>query len=81
MAPGMIKSMWPHARREVYSLKDQLILGIKVANTPDVVAGATVDLGIFLLLGAIRNFNGGIFELRRGSSIRCRSLNCRKLEK
>jgi lactate dehydrogenase-like 2-hydroxyacid dehydrogenase len=40
--------------------------GIKVSNTPGVVAGATADVGIFLLLGALRNFNRGILELRKG---------------
>ncbi len=43
-----------------------LMAGIKVSNTPGVVAGATADVGIFLLLGALRNFNRGILELRKG---------------
>lgn len=45
---------------------DRLISGIKVSNTPGVVVAATADVGIFLLIGAIRNFNHGILELRRG---------------
>src|SRR5436189_6023098 len=40
--------------------------GIKVSNTPGVVVAATADVGIFLLIGALRNFNQGILELRRG---------------
>jgi glyoxylate reductase len=40
--------------------------GIKVSNTPGVVVAATANVGIFLLIGALRNFNHGIFELRRG---------------
>jgi lactate dehydrogenase-like 2-hydroxyacid dehydrogenase len=40
--------------------------GIKVSNTPGAVVAATADTGIFLLIGALRNFNHGIFELRRG---------------
>jgi phosphoglycerate dehydrogenase-like enzyme len=70
MAPGMIKLMLPRAQREVYILhwnRALIYLGIKVANTPGVVAAATADLGIFLLLGSIRNLNSGIFELRRGT--------------
>jgi glyoxylate reductase len=47
-----------------------LILGIKVSNTPGAVVAATADVGIFLLIGAIRNFNHGIFELRRGIYLR-----------
>ena len=43
-----------------------LSLGIKVSNTPGAVVAATADAGIFLLIGALRNFNHGIFELRRG---------------
>ena len=41
-------------------------LGIKVSNTPGAVVAATADTGIFLLIGALRNFNHGILELRRG---------------
>lgn len=41
-------------------------LGIKVSNTSGAVVTATADVGIFLLIGALRNFNQGIFELRRG---------------
>ena len=37
-----------------------------MSNTPGVVVPATADVGIFLLIGALRNFNHGIFELRRG---------------
>jgi len=81
MAPGMIKLMLHHARAEVHFLEDGLRLGIKVANTPGVVVGATANLGIFLLLGAIRNFNHGILELHRGWSLRYRCLKCRKLER
>jgi phosphoglycerate dehydrogenase-like enzyme len=71
MAPGMIKSMLPRARSEVYFLQNRALIdsGIKVANTPGVVAAATADLAIFLLLGAIRNFNSGILELRRGTAL------------
>lgn len=50
----------------------KLILGIKVSNTPGAVVAATADVGIFLLIGAIRNFNHGILELRRG--ILCQKL-------
>jgi glyoxylate reductase len=45
---------------------DGLISGIKVSNTPGAVVASTADVGIFLLIGAIRNFNHGIMQLRRG---------------
>lgn len=44
-----------------------LTLGIKVSNTPGAVVASTADVGIFLLIGAIRNFNHGLMELRRGN--------------
>jgi glyoxylate reductase len=37
---------------------------ILVSNTPDVVNEATADATIFLMLGALRNFNRGISTLR-----------------
>jgi glyoxylate reductase len=37
---------------------------ILVSNTPDVVNEATADATIFLMLGALRNFNPGIATLR-----------------
>jgi D-3-phosphoglycerate dehydrogenase len=40
--------------------------GIKVSNTPGAVVAATADVGIFLLIGALRNFNHGMMKLRRG---------------
>ena len=40
--------------------------GIKVSNTPGAVVAATADAGIFLLIGALRNFSFGMFQLRRG---------------
>jgi lactate dehydrogenase-like 2-hydroxyacid dehydrogenase len=65
----MIKLMLKHVRNEVILLRSYLILGIKVSNTPGAVVASTADVGIFLLIGAIRNFNHGIFELRRGLPI------------
>jgi D-3-phosphoglycerate dehydrogenase len=44
-----------------------LISGIKVSNTPGAVVASTADVGIFLLIGAIRNFNHGLMQLRRGN--------------
>ena len=65
----MIKSTMLRVQSEVlYASERWLIVGIKVANTPGVVADATADVGLFLLLGALRNFNRGIMELRRGMS-------------
>ena len=55
--------------KEVSLLENELISGIKVSNTPGAVVAATADVGIFLLIGAIRNFNHGIMELRRGTPI------------
>ncbi|KAK9466754.1 D-isomer specific 2-hydroxyacid dehydrogenase [Lipomyces arxii] len=40
--------------------------GIKVSNTPGTVDDATADVNFFLILGAIRNFNKGIANLREG---------------
>lgn len=41
-------------------------LGIRVSNTPTAVDDATADLGIFLLLGALRNLGAGMAALRAG---------------
>jgi glyoxylate reductase len=60
------------AKKGIHVYFQMLILGIKVSNTPGAVVAATADVGIFLLIGAIRNFNHGIFELRRG--IMCQML-------
>ncbi|KAK3991026.1 putative 2-hydroxyacid dehydrogenase [Cladorrhinum sp. PSN332] len=40
--------------------------GIRVSNTPSAVDDATADMGIFLMLGALRNLNAGMASLRRG---------------
>lgn len=40
--------------------------GIRVSNVPTAVDDATADCGIFLMLGALRNFNLGMMNLRRG---------------
>jgi len=40
--------------------------GIRVSNTPSAVDDATADTAIFLLLGALRNFNAGLAGLRDG---------------
>lgn len=40
--------------------------GIRVSNVPTAVDDATADCGIFLMLGALRNFNLGMWNLRRG---------------
>lgn len=37
---------------------------IRVSNTPVVVDDATADTGMFLMLGALRNFNPGLVALR-----------------
>ncbi|KAI6779697.1 putative 2-hydroxyacid dehydrogenase-like protein [Emericellopsis cladophorae] len=39
---------------------------ICVSNTPTAVNDSTADTGLFLLLGALRNFNQGMANLRRG---------------
>lgn len=39
--------------------------GIRVSNTPSAVDEATADCALFLLLGAMRNFNAGMTALRR----------------
>ncbi|KAG7288229.1 hypothetical protein NEMBOFW57_007759 [Staphylotrichum longicolle] len=40
--------------------------GIRVSNTPTAVDDATADIGIFLLLGALRNLGVGMAALRAG---------------
>ncbi|KAK4459043.1 Glyoxylate reductase 1 [Cladorrhinum samala] len=40
--------------------------GIQVSNTPSAVDDATADMGIFLLLGALRNLSVGMASLRAG---------------
>ncbi|CAP61230.1 uncharacterized protein PODANS_3_1850 [Podospora anserina S mat+] len=40
--------------------------GIRVSNTPTAVDDATADMGIFLLLGALRNVAVGMASLRAG---------------
>ena len=52
------------SRRGFLLFENCLMVGIKVANTPSVVTDATADVGIFLLIGALRNFSNGIFQLR-----------------
>ena len=39
---------------------------VSVSNTPTAVNDATADIGVFLLLGAMRNLNAGMAALRRG---------------
>ncbi|KXX82051.1 Glyoxylate reductase 1 [Madurella mycetomatis] len=40
--------------------------GVRVSNTPTAVDDATADIGIFLLLGALRNLAVGMASLRAG---------------
>lgn len=40
--------------------------GVQVSNTPTAVDDATADMGIFLLLGALRNLAVGMAALRAG---------------
>ncbi|KAK5652059.1 hypothetical protein OQA88_10835 [Cercophora sp. LCS_1] len=40
--------------------------GIRVSNTPTAVDDATADIGVFLLLGALRNLNVSMASLRAG---------------
>jgi glyoxylate reductase len=47
---------------------------ILVSNTPTAVNDATADLAVFLILGALRGFNKGIFDLRRGNWLKNCSL-------
>lgn len=39
---------------------------IRVSNVPTAVDDATADVNIFLILGALRNFSGGMHSLREG---------------
>lgn len=41
--------------------------GIQVSHVPKAVDDATADVGIFLMLGALRGFNQGIFELHKNN--------------
>jgi len=40
--------------------------GIQVANVPTAVDAATADVNLFLLIGALRNFNLGMMRARQG---------------
>ncbi|KAJ5934938.1 hypothetical protein N7466_004485 [Penicillium verhagenii] len=40
---------------------------IRVSNVPTAVDDSTADVTIFLILGALRNFNGGMHALRQGN--------------
>jgi glyoxylate reductase len=40
--------------------------GIRVSNAPTAVDDSTADLGIWLMLGALRNLNQSLLNLRRG---------------
>jgi glyoxylate reductase len=40
--------------------------GVQLSNTPGAVVNSTADTGIFLLIGAMRNYNKGIVDLRQG---------------
>lgn len=44
--------------------------GIQLSNTPEAVDEATADTGLYLILGALRNYNKGAVELRRGNWIK-----------
>jgi glyoxylate reductase len=66
MVLDMIKWTLKLVLRKVIA-QGRLTSGIKVSNTPGAVVAATADVGIFLLIGAIRNFNRGLMELRRGN--------------
>ena len=39
--------------------------GIHVSNVPTAVDDSTADTAVFLLIGALRNFNSSMFALRR----------------
>lgn len=39
---------------------------IRVSNVPTAVDDATADVNMFLILGALRNFNAGMHALRQG---------------
>ncbi|KAJ5305079.1 uncharacterized protein N7443_004739 [Penicillium atrosanguineum] len=39
---------------------------IRVSNVPTAVDDATADVNMFLILGALRNFNAGMYALRQG---------------
>ena len=39
---------------------------IYVSNTPGAVDDATADNGVFLIIGALRNFNASLLSLRKG---------------
>ena len=52
-----------------------------MSNTPGAVVDSTADVGMFLLLGAIRNFGHGLIELRRGIEVPVEDVNGRELEK
>ncbi|KAK9339647.1 D-isomer specific 2-hydroxyacid dehydrogenase [Lipomyces starkeyi] len=41
--------------------------GIHVSNCPSTVDDATADVNMFLILGALRNFNGAMVNLRKGN--------------
>ncbi|TLD30639.1 hypothetical protein PspLS_02176 [Pyricularia sp. CBS 133598] len=43
--------------------------GVRVSNTPSAVDDATADAGIFLMLGALRNFGPGMQSCRAGEWI------------
>ncbi|KAI9864800.1 MAG: hypothetical protein M1813_002570 [Trichoglossum hirsutum] len=40
--------------------------GIRVSNVPTAVDDATADVNMFLIIGALRGFNIGLFNLRQG---------------
>lgn len=40
--------------------------GVRVSNAPTAVDDATADIGLFLMLGALRNLNPSVLSLRRG---------------
>ncbi|PWW75695.1 hypothetical protein C7212DRAFT_352050 [Tuber magnatum] len=40
---------------------------IQVSNVPTAVDDATADLNLFLIIGALRNFNKGMVQLRQGN--------------
>lgn len=64
---SFLTQYFPGAGYDQCNIPDCTAAGIRVSNVPTVVDAATADTGIFLMLGALRGFNVGLQNLRKGA--------------
>ena len=66
MLPGAENRVSPGAGYDQIDIAACTEKGIRVSNVPTAVNDATADVNMFLIIGALRNFNAGMISLRQG---------------